>query len=321
MSGGETGRVTRRDTLLMLAVPLLWGLNFLAIDLGMGEVPPLLFLAIRFVLVAFPAVLVIPRPDCSWRVLAGIGLFMSAGQFGLLYVSMDLGMPPGLASLVLQAQVVFTIVIASGVLREHPTRTQVVGVVIGVAGLVVVVLGRGGHVPLLALMVCLAAGLSWAIGNVIARASRSPGGLGVTVWSGLVVPAPILALSLLVDGPEGVVDGLRAFGWEAVLGTLYTVVFASFVGYAIFNTMISRYPGSAVVPWILLVPVVGILSAWLVVDERPAPGELAGGALLVLGVLVAQGVLSRRRNPTSGVAKSQKRDPESSEMAAACSQK
>lgn len=284
--------MTRRDSLLAVLVAAAWGFNFVAIEWGMtpvdGEsVPPLLFVAIRFTLVALPAVFLLPRPSAPWWAVAAVGVFMSLGQFGFLYVSMDAGMPAGLASLVLQAQVVLTILIAAAALRERPTRAQTVGVALGCAGLLVVALGRGGHVPLAALGLCLLAALSWAVGNVVARAAKVPGGLSLTVWSALVVPVPLLALSALLDGPDGVVDGLGAFGWQAGLSTLYTVVFASFVGYGIFNTLLARYPSSAVVPWILLVPPVGMLSAWLCLGERPTAGELLGGAVLVAGVLVA----------------------------------
>jgi O-acetylserine/cysteine efflux transporter len=212
---------------------------------------------------------------------------MSLGQFGFLYVAMAAGMPPGLAALVLQAQVVFTVVIAAGVLRERPTRPQVAGALLGSAGLGVVALGRGGHVPGVALVLCLLAALSWGIGNVVSRASGVAGGLSLTVWSAVVVPVPLLGLSLLVDGPATVVASVAAFSWQALVSTLYTAGLASLVGYGIFNTLLARNPSSAVVPWVLLAPVVAMASAWLLLGQRPNAAEVAGGLVLVAGVLVA----------------------------------
>src|SRR6478752_1667725 len=251
---GSLVRVNRRDAFLAALVAVLWGLNFVVIDRGMVGIPPLLFLAIRFIVVIGLAIWFVPRPPVPWRTVAAVGLFMSLGQFAFLYASMAAGLPPGLASLVLQAQVVFTIVIAAGVLREVPTTYQIAGVGLGVVGLVVGGLGRGGHVPLGALLLCLAAALSWGTGNVVSRASRATGGLSLTVWSALVVPVPALALSLMIDGPGGIADGLAAFGWQAALSTLYTAGLASIVGYGIFNGLLSRNPAPAVVPWVLLVP-------------------------------------------------------------------
>jgi O-acetylserine/cysteine efflux transporter len=203
-------------------------------------------------------------------------------------------MGPGLAALVLQSQAVFTIVIASLVLRERPTRAQVAGTALGVAGLFVVAFGIGGQVPLAAVGLCLLAGLSWAAGNVVSRAARAPGGLAITVWSATVVPLPLLALSLLIDGPAAVGHGLAHLGWHGVLSTVYTAGLCSLVGYALFNRLLSRYPSASVVPWVLLAPVVAMASSWALLGEAPGPAELAGAALLVIGVLVAQGTLKRQ---------------------------
>ena len=279
--------MSRRDNALAALVATLWGLNFLAIDLGMGDVPPLVFLALRFLAVVLPAVFLVPRPQASWRVLAAVGLFMSAGQFGFLYVAMGVGLPPGIAALVLQAQVVFTIVIAAGVLRERPTAGQGVGVALGVLGLLVVALGRGGDVPLVGLGLCLMGALSWGIGNVVSRAAKVPGGLSLTVWSGLVVPVPVMGLALVVDGPTAVLEGLAAVDGAAVLATLYTAGVASLLGYGIFNTLLARNPSAAVVPWVLLAPVVAMNAAWALLGDVPTVGEAGGGLLLVVGVLVA----------------------------------
>jgi O-acetylserine/cysteine efflux transporter len=284
--------VNRRDTGLVILVAALWGFNFVVIDWGMGSVPPLLFAAIRFSVVSL-ACFFVPRPRVPFRTVAAVGAFMSLGQFGFLYLALHLGMGPGLAALVLQSQAVFTIVIASASLREWPTRAQAAGTALGVAGLFVVALGIGGHVPLAALGLCLLAGLSWGAGNVVSRAARAPGGLALTVWSATVAPLPLLGLSLLIDGPAAVSHGLAHLGWHGVLSTVYTAGLCSLVGYALFNRLLSRYPAAYVVPWVLLAPVVAMASSWALLGEAPGAAELAGAALLVIGVLAAQGIVRR----------------------------
>ncbi len=182
---------------------------------------------------------------------------------------------------------IFTVLIATGVLGELPTGAQVVGVVLGTAGLVVVAVGRGGHVPLAALGLCLLGALSWGIGNVVSRASGVSGGLSLTVWSAVVVPVPLFLLSLLLDGPDAVGAALASFSWRAGVSTAYTAVLASLVGYGIFNTLLARNRSSAVVPWVLLAPVVAMFSAWLLLGQRPNAAETLGGLILIAGVLVA----------------------------------
>ncbi len=292
--------MTTRDSLLAALVATVWGFNFVVIDWGMGDVPPLVFVAVRFAAVLVPAVFLVPRPQAHWRTVAGVGLFMSLGQFGLLYTSMHAGLPPGIAALVLQAQVLFTVLIAAAWIGERPTGLQLVGIGVGAAGLVVVGVGRGGHVPLSALLLCVAAALSWAVGNVISRRAGVRAGLSMAVWSSLVVPVPLLALSLLLDGPTAVAEGFRAFDGAAALSTLYTAGLASLVGYSLFNGLLARYPASSVTPFVLIAPPVAMASAWLLLDQSPNLAEGAGAVVVLGGVLLT--VLAGRRASAAGAA-------------------
>ncbi len=304
-----------RSVALAVLVAVIWGANFVVIDVGLGDLPPTLFVALRFVVVLVPAIALVPRPRVPWRDVVGVGLFMSLGQFALLYTALSVGMPAGLASLVLQAQVVLTVLIASVVLRERPSRAQVAGIAVGAVGLAVVAGGRAATTPLVGLVLVVAAATSWAVGNVVARRAagradaadavrvtpRSDGfgaGLSMTVWSALVVPLPLFALAVALDGPEEVGYALTHLTTAAVLSTLYTAWLASLVGYGIWNTLLARHRAAAVVPYTMLVPVVGLSTAWLVQGEAPNAWEATGGALLLLGVAVTTGVLDpRRRRP------------------------
>ena len=276
-----------KHSLLAVLVMIIWGANFVVIDEGLADVPPLLFLSFRFFLVAFPLVFFIRRPTAGWRDVVAVGAFMSLGQFGLLYVALDLGMPSGLASLILQAHVILTIAIATVVLGESPSRRQVIGAAIGSVGLLVVVIAHGATAPVLPVIVMLGAALSWATGNVVARSAGVASGLSLVVWSALVVPLPALLLSLMVDGGDEVGRAVTHLSAVAIGSTAYTAIGASLIGYGIWNSLLARHPASAVVPFVLLVPVVGIFAAWLVQDEVPTALELVGGVVMLAGVAVA----------------------------------
>ncbi|HTE72855.1 MAG TPA: EamA family transporter, partial [Actinomycetes bacterium] len=157
-------------------------------------------------------------------------------------------------------------------------------VLVGAVGLAVVGFGRSAATPAVAMLLTLAAALSWAIGNVLSRRVRSASGLSLTVWSGLVVPVPAVLLSLLVDGPAEVGHALTHLPVSALLATAYTAYLASLVGYGLWNHLLGRHPAAAVVPFALLVPVVGMLAAWAVQGETPNAAETVGGLLLLTGV-------------------------------------
>ena len=299
-----------------MLVAVIWGVNFVAIDLGLSDTPPLVLVALRFALVAVPLVFFVRRPDVPWRVLAGIGLFMSAGQFGLLFTAMHLGLPAGLAAVVLQCQMIFTLVIAAFVLRERPTRLQVLGALVGVAGLGIVAAGRiegeaaavgatGGDgsgaaiAAVVPLLVCVGAGLSWGIGNVVSRSAAGANGFGIVVWSALVVPLPVLGLSLVLDGPAVVGEAFASIGWQTIVSVAYTAGFASLVGYSAWNMLLGRYPAGVVAPFALLAPPVGLVAAAFVLGQVPNPVETVGAVVLVGGVALGQ---LRRRRASSGIA-------------------
>jgi O-acetylserine/cysteine efflux transporter len=284
--------VPARHSLLAVAVAVCWGVNFVVIDVGLDAFPPLLFAALRFALTALPAVLLVGAPGVPWRVVAGVGLFTSAGQFALLFVAIDQGMPAGLASLVLQVQAVFTIGLAVGLLGERPSAGHLAGAACATAGIGVIAAGRAEGVPLVALGLTVAAAASWAAGNVVTRVARPTRPVALVVWSSLVPPLPLAALSLALEGGTGAwadaVTGLDAGGAFALA---YIVVLSTFFGYGAWAWLLGRHPASAVAPFTLLVPVVGILAAWAALGERPTAASLAGGVLVLLGLALATGAL------------------------------
>ena len=286
--------MTPRHTLMALLVVVIWGLNFLAIDFGLEGVPPLLFLAMRFTLVAIPAIFFVKRPDIPWRQVLLIGAFLSLGQFALLYIALALGMPPGLASLLHQSQVVLTVIVSVLVLRERPSRRQLTGIVIGMTGLAIVVIGHGQSAPWLPVVILLLGSLSWAIGNVLSRRAKAASSVSLVIWSGLVVPIPAFLLSLVFDSPPVVFAALSHLSLNAILSTVYTAGLASLVGYGIWNHLLARYPTGAVVPFTLLVPIVGIVAAWIVINEQPTVSEIVGGVVMLIGLAIAVIVWRRR---------------------------
>jgi O-acetylserine/cysteine efflux transporter len=157
----------------------------------------------------------------------------------------------------------------------------------------VVAVGRSLAAPVLPFLIVLAAALSWAAGNIVVRKAKAASGLALVVWSGAVTPIPLLGLSLLLDGPAALSTALAELQPVTWVSALYTAVFGSLIGYAIWNRLLGLYPSSAVVPFTLLVPVVGMTTAWMVLGEVPSLTEVLGGLLLLGGVATA--VLRPRR--------------------------
>lgn len=283
-----------RHRLIAVAVAVLWGVNFLAIHLSLGHFPPLFLVALRFTLIAIPTVAFVPRPDAPVRWLIGYGLGFGVAQFTFLYTGMAAGMPTGLASLVLQASGPFTLVLGAVLLGESVRRRQWTGVGIALVGMVLVGVARAQAAALVPFLLVLLGALGWAFGNLSSRLAKPSEPLRFTLWMSVVVPVPMLIASLIVEGPAAIADAMSTSLTVAAIpawaGLAYTCLVATVAGSGMWTWLLSRHPAGVVAPFSLLVPVVGIATAWIVLSERPGPLELAGGVLVVAGVVVGSRV-------------------------------
>ncbi|MEG1041903.1 MAG: EamA family transporter [Pseudomonas sp.] len=274
-----------KDLLLALVVIVVWGLNFVVIKVGLDGLPPMLLGALRFALVAFPAVFLIKRPQLPWRWLIAYGVTISLGQFAFLFEAMNNGMPPGLASLVLQSQAFFTLFFAAIFLGERLRVASVVGLLVAAGGLALIGSENSAQVPLFALLLTLCAASMWAMGNIITRRFGNIDLVALVIWGGLIPPLPFFALSWCMDGPQVIETALRGISWNSILSLIYLAFIATMLGYSLWGRLLSRYPAGKVAPFSLLVPVVGLSSSALLLDERLT--ALQGwGALLVMGGLL-----------------------------------
>jgi len=282
--------VTARDRLLAAVVAVLWGANFLAIHVGLEHYPPLFLAALRFAVLAIPTVLLVPRPRVPLRWLIGYGLGFGTVQFLFLFVAMDVGMPTGLASLVLQASAPFTVLLGAVLLRERMSVRQVVGITLAVVGLLAIAVAQAQAAALIPLVLTLIGALGWAFGNLAARLADPPNPLHLTLWMSVVPPIPLLAASVLTEGPAADWAALRGAvtleGVPGVLSIAYLAILATVLGSGIWTTLMRRYPAGVVAPYSLLVPVVGIALAAAALGERPSAVELVAGVVIIGGVLL-----------------------------------
>lgn len=275
-----------RHILLALAIALVLGVSFVAIHYGLEDAPPLLLTALRYTAAAIPAVFFVKRPAMDWRLLVAYGAFVGVGQFGLLFLAIKLGMPAGLSSLVVQLQVFFTILLAFVFFGEKPTLPQVAGAAIAFLGIGVIGIERLDGAVLVPLLLTIMAAVFWGFGNITSKKAGRVDMLGLVVWSSLVPPLPLLAASLLLDGPDVVLTALSHFSWRGIGAVAFMAYGATLFGFSMWAKLLSLYPASQVAPFALCIPVAGILSAALLLGEQISPIEIAGSALVFAGLLV-----------------------------------
>jgi len=273
-----------RHALLALAVMAVWGSNFVVIRIGLDHLPPLLFATLRFCFAFLPAALFLKRPDIPWRNLAAYGVLIGAGQFGLLFLAMKGAISPGLASLVVQTQVFFTIGLAMRLTGEKVRAFQYAALALAAAGIGVIIWRTDASATPLGLALVLGAALCWAGGNLVARQTPRVNMLAYVVWASVFAIPPLFALSLVFEGWPAIVDGVAgadattwaAVAWQSVGNTMF--------GYAVWGWLLARYPAATVAPMSLLVPVFGMAASAVFLHEGLPGWKLVAAGLVMAGL-------------------------------------
>jgi O-acetylserine/cysteine efflux transporter len=290
-------RLSTAHFLLALAVVAVWGTNFVVIRLGLNHLPPLLFAALRFIFAVVPGIFFLRRPAVPWSELAAYGVMIGAGQFGVLYVAMNGHISPGLASLVVQMQVFFTIGLAMWSGNERLERFQWVALALAVAGIAVIAAHAGGGTTVLGVTLVLFAALAWAGGNIIARRSGKVNMLAYVVWASLFSAPPLLALSWIFEGGPAMLEGVRHADFATWCTILWQSVGNTLFGYAAWAWLLARHPAATISPMALLVPVFGMGASAIWLGEPLPMWKVLAAAAVMAGLLInfAWPALTRRR--------------------------
>lgn len=273
-----------RHVALAVLVAAVWGFNFVVIAAGLDEFPPLLFSALRFMAASLPFIAFVRRPGVAWRWLLAVGIVLGVVKFSLLFVGIDVGMPAGLASLVLQTQAFFTTIFAVLIFRERPRPVQLAGMATAFAGigLIAATLPAGGTATGLALLLGSAA--AWGLANICMKMARPPDLLSMMVWVSMIPPLPLLALSWLLEGPAAMAAALSSVTWTGILAIAYVGVVSTVFGFAAWGFLLRTYSAATVAPFSLLVPIFGMSSAALFLDEALTPAKYVAALLVFAGL-------------------------------------
>lgn len=250
--------MSNKDILLALAIIVIWGVNFVVIAWGVEGIPPLLLGGIRFLLVALVGSFFFSRPNTPIRWWIMLALPISFLQFAFLFSAIAYGMPAGLASVVLQAHALFTLMFAFFFLREQVRPYQIVAILVAGMGLFFIAPNTDNvNISVIGFAFTIAGAISWALGNVCTRAISQRGydtNVNLVVWSSWVPPIPYFICSYFFEGPELIASSLANFDLQSGLALFYLVAVATMMGYGMWSYLLKTYPAAQVAPLTLGVP-------------------------------------------------------------------
>ena len=280
----------RKDMFLALIIIVAWGFNFIVMRWGLDELTPMMLGGLRFLVIGMIGCFFFSRPNTPLFWCIGYALSLNFGQFAFLFSAISFGMPAGLASLVLQSQAIFTLVFAILLLKETVRPYQVLAIGIAIGGLAVIGLdNEDTTMTALGFGLTLAAGSSWALGNIFTKIISRKGydaNLNLIVWSSWIPPVPFFLCAYFLDGGDVMWQNIIGLNFKSLASLAYLSLFATLAGYGLWSHLLSRYPAATVAPLTLGVPVVGLTSAEIFLSETVSSMQWMGILIVLLGLML-----------------------------------
>ena len=282
---------------LAALVAILWGANFVVIKLGLEEMPQFLFSGVRFLLVAVPLVFFIPKPKTSWWLLIGFGFMQGFLSFACMFKGMNLGVTPGLSSIILQTQVFFALILSYCVLNIKPTKQQIAGVSISVIGMYLVALSLDQHaISFSAFSIIILGALFWAVANLFLKLAGPVNSFGFIVWSSLFAPIPNFICSYYFEGTKTILTSLQGLTVKGYAALFFVITFATWIAGTVQAYLIKEYSPTVVAPYALLIPIVGMASSWIFLGDAMSIHTIAACGVVFAGLIVNQFPIRKKFN-------------------------
>lgn len=286
MSNAVAGRMPLSHLLLAVAVVAVWGSNFVVVHIGLERFPPLTFAALRFLLASVPLLAFVRRPATALANIAAYGALIGFGQFGLMFYAMNGHISPGLASVLIQTQAFFTVVLAMLFNRERPGLGNLAAMIVSIAGVALIAGHTGGGADALGIVLVLGAAMGWAGGNIVVKRAGQVDMFALVVWGSLFAVPPLALMAVLFEGPAAATAAIARADWIGWAALAWQTLGNTLFGYAVWNWLLSRHPATQVAPLGLLVPIFGLsASAWFL--GEPLPGwKIAAAGLVIAGLVI-----------------------------------
>ncbi|MCE0495543.1 EamA family transporter [Vibrio salinus] len=284
-----------KDLFIMISVMVIWGVNFTMIKLGVTEIDPLLIAAARFFCATFPIIFFIRRPQVKWRYLVGYGIIFGTGVWGMASCSITFGLSSGMASVLLNTDVLTTVLVGVLLYKEAISGKIFLGMAVALSGLVVSVLSTNGNVTLAGVIFIMISAVCWPLAGAIVRASGTQKAFAFNVWGMLFAPIPLIALSLLIHGPEVISETINLWNKDAWLSVLFQAYPTTLFGYWMWNKMVMKYPMTQLAPLTLLVTVFALVSGYFIYGEQLSIAQWFSCSTFLIGIIIVMSPDRKRK--------------------------
>jgi len=271
-----------RDIILAILVPCLWGFGFVITKLGMEQFPPMLINGLRWSLTGLMFIWWFPIPKKHLKDIFILSVIGCTIQYSLTFSGLNM-IDASSAVLLVQTEVPFGIIVAFFLLKERPSKKNIIGLTIALLGLIILTGAPNLEGKYLGVLLVLSGAFTWSFGQIIAKPiSEKINGITITGWLGVLAGPQLIFASQIIEG--GVVENIKTADLQAWLIVIYLSILMNGLGYSLWYYVLGRYPVNKVLPIMLLLPVVGVITAILFLGENPNLRVFIGGGIIIIGV-------------------------------------
>ncbi|WP_409440331.1 EamA family transporter [Psychromonas sp. GE-S-Ul-11] len=276
----------RNDLILGVLVMVVWGLNFSVIKLGVNEIDPLLLTALRFSLATLPAIFFVKKPNVSWLYLIVYGWLFAIGIWGMATWSIQAGLSAGMASVLLQMNVVFGLFLGYFLLKETLSINKIIGSALAIIGLLLCLTVTNGSVTQSGLILILCAALAWSLASITVKKAAPKQVFAFSLWAMACAPIPLFLMVYWQSGSLAFNTLSTQLNGRVIFSVLFQAYPVTLLGYWIWNRLLISYPLTMVAPLTLLVPIFGLLGGALFYQEQISAVTLVASLCVISGVFV-----------------------------------
>ena len=276
----------KKDFLLAILVAAIWGANYSVIEMGLASLDPFLLTALRFTLCAIPLCFFIKKPEIKIRYVALYGVIFGVGLWGIANLSMFVGLPAGIASLLLQFSAFFTIILSIIFFKEKIQVIQYIGMLIAIAGLMFIVYSSHGEFSIKSVVLIIIAAFSWSICNIIVKKHKPTQMMSFIIWSSIFSAIPLFIITYIIKGNAPFLNLGNSLTVKAIFSLCFQAYITTLFGYWVWNMLMKKYTASSVAPISLLIPIFGILTSHFMFNETVNNTKIISASLIIIGIMI-----------------------------------
>ena len=278
--------MSTKHVVMAFIIVILWGLNFVTLKIAVLSLPPIFLAGLRFFLISFPWIFFVKKPKVSNKQFFSLPITLGVLQYSLLYYGMSTGLSVGLSSVILQTQSFFTVIMSAFLIKEKPSLNEIIGLIIGMLGVIILLTYNDGDFKLEAIFIILAAAMSWGVANIQLKNLGNINMVSFLIWISPLAAILLFIISFILEYDSLLKIDFSNIEIKVFLSIFYTAYISTVIGFTMWQYLLNKYKSIQITPYGLLVPVTGSIFGYIILNEVLEIYQIISGIIIIIGLMI-----------------------------------